>query len=169
MLYLIGGAARSGKSLVARRLLRGRLVPYSSTDYLISGLAAGAPGLGLQHGLPSRVHGELARPILGGAPREGPRVAASHGAARVRACFLGYARCTIPLKRASIRAAAGSIDDWVAGMTEEALAEMVSEIRLFSELLEDECRANGVRCFDGSADFEAALEQAEAYLLDGAP
>jgi hypothetical protein len=43
MLYLIGGAARSGKSLVARRLPRGRLVPYSSTDHLISGLAAGAP------------------------------------------------------------------------------------------------------------------------------
>ena len=36
MLYLIGGAARAGKTLIAQRMLRERLIPYLdvSNDFL---------------------------------------------------------------------------------------------------------------------------------------
>ena len=43
MLYFIGGAARTGKGILARRLLAEMGLPYLSLDVLKMGLARGAP------------------------------------------------------------------------------------------------------------------------------
>ena len=43
MLFIVGGAARSGKSIIAREYLRRTGTPYFSLDFLVMGLAAGAP------------------------------------------------------------------------------------------------------------------------------
>jgi hypothetical protein len=80
--------------------------------------------------------------------------------------FLGYARCKVESNCASIRSTRGSINDWVAGMTGEELAGLVSEMKTFSMFLEEECERYGLRYFDGSADFDAAVQDAEAYLLE---
>jgi hypothetical protein len=188
VLYLIGGPARSGKSLLARRLLRQLDAPYLSTDYLTSGLAVGAPALGVRHELPNRVRGERVWPVLAGMlrniaevepayvvegdvllPDKVAQFAAEHGG-KVRACFLGYARCTVPSKCASIRSVPGPVNDWVAHLNEECLAELVAEMRAWSASLESECDRHGLPYFDGSADFEGALHHAVAYLLgEGAP
>jgi len=110
LLYLIGGAARSGKSTLARRLLQAHRMPYFCVDHLTSGLEAGAPALGVRHELPDQRRGELVWPVLCGVLRNVVEVepeyvvegnvllpariaefAAAHRG-RVRACFLGYAR-----------------------------------------------------------------------------
>jgi adenosyl cobinamide kinase/adenosyl cobinamide phosphate guanylyltransferase len=66
VLYLIGGPARSGKGVLAQRLLRQKQVPYFSVDYLTTGLADGAPGLGIRHELPNRARGEPMWSVLAG-------------------------------------------------------------------------------------------------------
>jgi hypothetical protein len=38
MLYLIGGAARSGKTNLSKRLLTGKSIPYFCIDYLVSAI-----------------------------------------------------------------------------------------------------------------------------------
>lgn len=43
MLFFIGGAARTGKGILARRLLAALKIPYLSLDVLKMGLARGAP------------------------------------------------------------------------------------------------------------------------------
>ncbi len=183
MLYLIGGPARSGKTLLARRLLQLRQVPYFCTDYLTSGLEAGALGLGVRHELTSRARGERMWPVLAGVLRnvvevepeyvvEGDSLlpskiagfAADHGG-RVRAYFLGYARCSLEAKCAFIRSFPSPVNDWIAGMPEEALCTLVSEMRQFSEFLEADCQAHALRYFDGSGNFSLAIEEAQEYLL----
>ena len=64
MLYLIGGASRTGKSTLALRLLETRQVPFFCLDYLTSGLEAGVPALGVRHEIPDQRRGELVWPVL---------------------------------------------------------------------------------------------------------
>lgn len=45
MLYIIGGASRSGKTTVAKRILEETKISYFSLDYLMMGIAEGAPEL----------------------------------------------------------------------------------------------------------------------------
>jgi 2-phosphoglycerate kinase len=47
MLYLIGGASRSGKTTTAKRILNETNIPYFSLDYLMMGIANGIPELGV--------------------------------------------------------------------------------------------------------------------------
>ncbi len=44
MLFILGGAARTGKGIVAQRLLLTQRIPYLSLDVLKMGLARGLPG-----------------------------------------------------------------------------------------------------------------------------
>jgi hypothetical protein len=187
VLYLIGGAARSGKSVLARRLLLARQAPCFCADYLTSGLETGAPSLGVRHEGPGRERGELAWPVLRGVLRnvvevepeyvvEGdvllPGKVAEQAAeydGRVRACFLGYARCTVDAKVASIRSFPSPVNDWVAGMSDQGLAELVVEMQEFSRSLEVECRRLGLGYFDTGMEFGNALRRAEAYLVGGGP
>jgi len=184
MLYLIGGPARCGKTLLARRLHRRLGAPYFVTDYLTSGLA-GEPSLGVQHELGNRERGERAWPVLEGLLRnvaevepcyvvEGDlllpeRLAPFQGRfdGPVRACFLGYPRVSPDGKLAAIRAHPSPVNDWVAGMSDARLHDLVAEMVAFSRYLEAECGRQGLPFFDGSHDFEPALEQAEKYLTSG--
>jgi hypothetical protein len=43
MLYLLGGAPRAGKFILAQRLLHERRVPYLPLDMLMIGFARGVP------------------------------------------------------------------------------------------------------------------------------
>jgi len=47
MLYIIGGAARAGKSIIARRLVSECEVPYFNLDFLMMGLAKGLSDSGV--------------------------------------------------------------------------------------------------------------------------
>lgn len=49
MLYLIGGAPRAGKSMLAQRMLEQQKVAYFPTDLLTMGLTKAMPHLGLEH------------------------------------------------------------------------------------------------------------------------
>lgn len=180
---MIGGPARCGKSLLARRLLRQREAPYFCADYLTSGLAAGVPDLGVAHELPCQARGELIWPVLVGVLRnlvevepeyvvEGDALLPARVAelqaeyeGQVRACFLGYPRAVAAARIASIRAHPSPVNDWVRGLSEDLLNDLVVEMLDFSRHLEAECQRLGIPFFDGSVDFDLALQQAETYLV----
>jgi hypothetical protein len=182
LLYLVGGPARSGKSLLAQRLLRQRQIPYFSVDYLTSGLARGAATQNVRHEQSNRDRGERIWPVLSGVLRNivevEPHYLVEGGAllpekvvefssrypGAIRACFLGYAHSTAEAKCASIRATPAPINDWVAKMSCEELVRLVSEMGEFSAYLEKECARLHIPYFDGSADFNNALNAAQLYL-----
>ncbi len=64
MLYIVGGAARSGKSLIAHRFLQSAHIPYFSLDFLMMGVARGLPKSGVNPDDPSTIVGERLWPVV---------------------------------------------------------------------------------------------------------
>ena len=49
MLYLVSGTSRSGKTLIAKKLLADKQIPYLSLDWLMMGFNDGIPEYGIHH------------------------------------------------------------------------------------------------------------------------
>ena len=64
MLYMIGGAPRSGKTTLARRMLAEHGVPYFSIDTLIASLASAEPELGMRVSDPALKRMEVVWPTI---------------------------------------------------------------------------------------------------------
>jgi hypothetical protein len=184
MLYLIGGAPRSGKSLLVRRLLAERHVPYLPIDQLMMGVARGWPDAGVDPAASDAAVGERLWPVIREMARtllddgldyaiEGAQLQPAHVAAvrdlhptAVRACFLGYADATPGKKLRAIRKHAGLPNDWIqawAWSDAEVLA-FIGRMTAHSAELRDRCAAHGLRYFEVSQDFDGSLTAALSYL-----
>src|ERR1700675_3722714 len=64
MLYMIGGAPRSGKTTLARRMLAEHGLPYFSIDILIASLARAEPELGMRVSDPALKRMEVVWPTI---------------------------------------------------------------------------------------------------------
>ncbi len=185
MLYFLGGAARAGKSTLARAFARQIGLPYLSLDYLMMGLVTGAPELRVEPEEDELVTAERMWPVvraLASAMAEDaldyllegvqlhPQRVAEFAAARpgyVRACFLGYAETTPRAKLAELRTAGGGLEDWLRHYGDaRALAEMERLIAL-SARLRDECNLVGLPYVEMVGDREAAAMR--VFSLLGAP
>jgi hypothetical protein len=182
MLLIIGGAPRTGKGIIAGRLLVERQMPYLSLDILKMGLVNALPSLGvdpdassiavaeqlwplvramainmIETGVPYIIEGEIL-------PKHVEELDQLHPGA-VRACFLGYAEITPAQKLREIRTFAGHPNDWTASSPDAEVLELVENAIEFSHYLSDECARLGIAYFDTSHDFLAALDRATQYLL----
>jgi hypothetical protein len=183
MLYLVGGASRSGKTSLARRLLLRRKVPYFSLDVLMMGLAKGVPAFGVDPEASGRALGEMLWPLVRAmaanlfeeAPvhpsylLEGVQLLPSHVAelgtgyaGQVAACFLGYGAVDPASKLEAVRRREPG---WCSHYTEaEALAFVAGEVE-FSRWLQAECERCGLPYFDEPDDPAAAVAAAYDLLV----
>src|SRR5210317_1962000 len=66
MLLLVSGASRSGKTLIANKILADRRVPYLSLDWLMMGFNDGIPEHGIHHLLwPNKIAEKMGPFLLG--------------------------------------------------------------------------------------------------------
>ena len=188
MLLFIGGAARTGKSILARRLLAEQRIPYLSLDVLKMGIARGAPEFSLDPDAGCVVVGErlwpLVREMSTSLLWDGVNYAfegellPKHVAAlqqayplQVRSCFLGYTEIAPVDKLRQVRAFAHYPNNWADDYTDAELLEIVAREIEFSRYLSIECAVHRLRYYDTSHDFLGTQEQVVAYLLPrvGAP
>ena len=185
MLYLLGGAARSGKTIIAQRLLKERCIPYFCIDYFVSALEQGAPELGILGESPTLPKaGELwtlLKPLLVNIIEVEPhylvegdtllpgKVVELRGIypSDVRICFLGYPRLTPEEKMKEIRQFGGSVNDWIQEHTDDYILELTAEMVDFSQYLQRECQEHNVQFFDTSRQFLQSVDQAFNYLREG--
>jgi hypothetical protein len=181
MLIFIGGAARTGKGILVRRLLAERRLPYFSLDVLKMGLARGAPefpidpdagGIPVAERLWPLVREMSHNLIAEQAPYafEGeilPRhVAALRDIypAQVDACFLGYPTIDPIRKLNDIRTHSGHPNDWPSEYADADLLPIIAREIDFSRYLQAECAACDLRFFDTSQQFLPIHDAVVAHL-----
>lgn len=181
MLYLIGGAPRAGKTILARRILAGHRIAYFSLDVLMSGIANAMPERGIKVPDPALERARPMWPLVRAMALnliesgddyviEGDVILPQHiaelqrdFASRIRACFLGYASIDPATKMRAIRRYA-SASDWTRSLDDAYLLKLTAELRDFSTYLRDQSAQHGLSYFDESAGFAEMLDQALAFL-----
>jgi len=181
MLLFIGGAARTGKGMLVRRLLVEMQMPFLSIDVLKMGLARGMPEYGLDpdagciivaeklwplvremsinllgEGVDYALEGELL-------PQHVDALRHNHPS-QIKACFLGYATITPTQKLHDIRTYSGHPNDWPSTYADSALLNIIAREIAFSQYLMDACARYSMRYFDMSHDFLQTLDQVVAYV-----
>jgi hypothetical protein len=183
MIYLIGGAARAGKTLITQRLWREQHIPYFCIDYFMSAIDVGAPELGIQ----AESHNLVRAPALwprieylfrniilvepayiiegdGLWPRGAAQLIQDYGSERVKAVFLGYAHTTPQRKLDEIRSNPGGVNDWIQRHDDDYILALAQEMIEFSAFLKEECPALGLPYFDVSEHFLETVETAYQAL-----
>jgi hypothetical protein len=183
MLLIIGGAPRTGKGILARRLLVETHLPYLSLDVLKMGLVHAVPSLGIdpdassiavaeqlwplvramavnmiETGVPYIIEGEIL-------PKHVEELDRLHPG-EVRACFLGYADIEPDQKLREIREFGGHPNDWTSTSADAEVLELIENAIEFSRHLSDECARLGIAYFDTSHGFLPTLDRAATYLRD---
>lgn len=184
MLFLIGGASRSGKTLVARKILADKRIPYLSLDWLMMGFNDGIPDYGIHHLLwPDEIAQKLS-PFLDGMidcmlvdgmdyviegeamlPEHVANLVKNKGPDKIRAVFLGYTEIEAEEKAALVKTHTSGENDWLTGKSDEYIRDHVTNMVAYSNMIKAGCAEHGLTYLDTSADFPAAIEAAAAYLV----
>jgi hypothetical protein len=181
MLVFIGGAARTGKGILVRRLLVEKQLPYLSLDVLKMGLARGVPEYEFNPDAGGLLVGERLWPLV----REMSMSLLADGVdyviegellpkyvavlqqtcpTQVKACFLGYTTITPAQKLLEIRTHGGHPNDWPRDYSDDELLKIINRMLEFSHYLQEECATYQLRYFDTSQNFLETLNDVFAYL-----
>lgn len=176
MLFLLGGAARAGKSQVARRFQTQTGIPSFCLDYLMMGFAQGLPAYGVNPEDDELCIADRLWPVVRAMALamtedeldyliEGvqlrPRSVAELIQRRpqfVRACFLGYAEIEPLAKARQLRAYGGGLDDWMRAYDDTQMLREVQRLIALSATLRDECAACSLSYFEVGLDLEATVQ-----------
>lgn len=183
MLYVVGGASRSGKTLLARRLLEEEKVPWFSLDALRVGLTKGLPTSHfdldrddleearhlwpivsemldslLFYDVPYLVEGSCLRP---------PDVAELMSRRRdkeIRAVFLGFPGMTPEQKLADVANNRVGGNDWLTPLPDAETVIHVERGIRDSQTLRQQAAESQLPFIDTGADFAISLDRAIALL-----
>jgi hypothetical protein len=177
MLYLIGGAACTGKTILSERLLKEKKNPYFCLDYLASAIDRNL------HNIPSRQAAYKILPNLEAMLRnivevksnyiiEGDKLLPEQVIKLIQvypnqiiSCFLGYSTIDPLQKVKAIKQYPSHINDWTRESSEIDLRDLVTEMLDYSQYLQAECYKYSLRYFDTSEDFSNTIDKAYQYLI----
>ena len=183
MLFLVGGTSRSGKTLIARKILADKQIPYLSLDWLMMGFNDGIPEYGIHHLLwPNEIAEKMAPFLLGMIDSmlvdgidyviEGeamlPQLVADlieKNPGKVKAVFVGYTEITVKDKVAQVKKHGHGENDWLANQSDEYIRDHVGNMIAYSKMIKDGCERHGLSYFDTSGDFLGAIEAATGFLV----
>ena len=183
MLYIIGGTSRSGKSLLARNILKEKLVPFFPLDGLTGMLKSAVPEHGIKHdmGFISKaektwkfnkslfnhfivtqesytVEGDSILPLQVAKLKE-------KYFKNIKCCFLGYCTLSAKQKLDLVRTFHVGEKDWTHKHDDEAMLGMIEGMIQYSKYLKEECNKYNIAFFDVSEDFENTQTKAFEFLV----
>lgn len=182
MLYLIGGASRSGKSTIARRMLTEKQVSYFPVDAYISSIED-VETFGIKYGMDFEEKSEKLWPLLdslcdhlyeledsyliegdGLLPYRVHEFMQTRNQVHMRVCFVGYCTINPEEKLKLIRANSNHKDDWTRDQSDEKVLSSIESIITFSKYLREECEKYNIKFFDSSDDFLKTQDEIMAFL-----
>ncbi|MEA1977477.1 MAG: hypothetical protein U9N80_06215 [Chloroflexota bacterium] len=184
MLYVIGGAPRVGKTIIAQEFLERANVPFLSLDLLKMALVKGMPHMGIDPMDPSaEVAGQM-WPVVRGLSTtilenlreyliEGDAILPSHSQeladefpGKVRTCFLGFENANPSERLSTIRHHPGP-EDWLSKFGDHEVLAMIDEMIEYSRQVREDAQARGIPYFEDLGDFGALKERVLHYLVTG--
>ena len=183
MLYLVSGTSRSGKTLIARKILASKQIPYLSLDWLMMGFNEGIPEYGIHHLLWPNEIAEKMAPFLRGMIDsmlvdgmdyviEGEAMLPQWVAElveeypdKIRAVFVGYTNIPVNDKVALVKKHSGGETDWLTCKSDEYIRDHIENMVGYSKMIQRECEVHGLPYFDTTDDFLRAIDDATSFLL----
>lgn len=183
MLFLVSGASRSGKTLIAKKLLAGNQIPYLSLDWLMMGFNDGIPEYGIHHLLWPNEVAEKMRPFLLGIidsilvdgvdyviegeamlPQLVADIVEKHPD-KTKVVFVGYSDINVKDKVALVKKYGDGENDWLAKKSDEYIRDHIENMIAYSKMIKHGCEKHGLPYFDTSEDFLGAIEAATDFLI----
>ena len=183
MLYLVSGTSRSGKTLIAKKILGDKQIPYLSLDWLMMGFNDGIPEYGIHHLLWPNEIAERMWPFLQGMINcmlvdgmdyviEGeamlpPLIAelVEQHPGKVKVVFVGYAEIDVEDKVALVKEHSNGENDWLTKESDEYIRDHIGNMIAYSRMIKRGCEKHGLPYFDTSDDFPGAIEAATDFLV----
>jgi hypothetical protein len=183
MLFLVGGTSRSGKTLVARKMLADNQIPYLSLDWLMMGFNDGIPEYGIHHLLwPNEIAEKMGPFLLGMIDSmltdgmdyviEGEAMLPQFVAdlvdkhpGKIRAVFLGYTEISVEDKVALVKKHGVGVNDWLINKSDEYIRDHIENMIAHSKMIKSKCEEHGLSYFDTSEDFLGATQAATDFLV----
>jgi hypothetical protein len=183
MLFLVSGASRSGKTLIAKRILADNQIPYLSLDWLMMGFNDGMPDYGIHHLLWPNEIAEKMGPFLRGMidnmlvdgmdyviegeamlPRMAAELIKKH-AGKIRVVFVGYTEIDVEEKVALVKEHGDGQSDWLTRESDEYIRDHIENMIAHSKMIKNGCEKHGLPYFDTSDDFPGTIEAARVFLV----
>lgn len=184
MLYIVSGASRAGKTLIAQKIAAKKGISYFSLDWLVMGFTNGIPEYGvhdllfpdeiaerawgfikamlesmLYNDVDYIVEGEAILPnLIIELLKKYPN--------KLKICFLGYTHVDLKEKVNSIKAYSIAENDWLSDKADTYIQDHVKNMVSHSITIKKSCEANGLTYFETSTNFTAVMEHAIRYLLN---
>ncbi|MBT8068998.1 MAG: hypothetical protein KJO80_01055 [Gammaproteobacteria bacterium] len=183
MLYLVSGASRAGKTIIARKALEQKQIPYLSLDTLVMGFTNGIPEYGIHDRLlpaeiaekiwsflkamcESMLWAEIDYMIEGEAILPGlVRELLDKYPDKIRLCFVGYIDVDTGAKLRDIRTHSDGTGDWLTTEPDDFICDHIHNMVEHSRRIKNDCEKYDLCYFDTSTDFEGAVEQATRHLF----
>lgn len=183
MIYIISGASRSGKSLVAKRMLKEFNIPYLPVDSMVMGFTNGMSEVGIHDKLyPDEIARKIA-PFINAMIEslvyvgddyilEGeaflPSLMTSilqKYPSQIKVCFIGYTDVSIEEKSLLIKKHANK-NDWLSNEPEQVIQEHIKNMVVHSKMIKQECEKYHMAYYDTSKHFEDTINKAIQELIN---
>ena len=183
MIFLVGGSSRSGKTLLARKVLAENRISYLSLDWLMMGFNDGIPEYGIHHLLWPHEIADRMEPFLLGMINsmliEGSDCVIEGEAMRpkmvaeliekhpdkIRAVFVGYSEIGVAEKVALVKKHASGENDWLTEKSSEYINDHIGNMIAHSKTIKSECEKHELPYFDTSENFSKAMTDAKNFLV----
>jgi hypothetical protein len=181
MIYIVSGASRSGKTIVAKKMLKEMQVPYMSTDCVMMGFMHGVEKVNLhdkmwpdeiavkiwgflKHFILTLMHSEEDYLIEGEAflPNLVKELMDAYPE-NLRVVFIGYSSANLTEKVKDVKKYA-SDHDWLNKESNVFIEEHIKNMIAYAKNIKKECQKVGVTYLDVSKNFEASIEEVLSYL-----
>ncbi|MDB4293607.1 hypothetical protein N9954_09400 [Maribacter sp.] len=182
MIYIISGTSRSGKTLIAKKMMQEYKIPYVSLDWLVMGFTNGIPEYGIHDKLwPNEIaerfwdflkamlenmiwsesdyiiEGEAVLPeLIHTLMNEHPD--------GIKVCFVGYTNTSLSAKVKDVYSYS-SDNDWLTNKSNDYVERHISNMIAYSKRIRKSCEKYGIRYFDTSKNFTQVLNAAIAYFI----
>jgi 2-phosphoglycerate kinase len=182
MIYIISGTSRSGKTLIAQKMMKQYEIPYLSLDWLVMGFTNGIPEYGINDKLwPNEIaekfwdflnamcenmiwaetdyiiEGEAILPKL-------INVLLKKYPDKIKICFVGYTNVKMSKKLKDVYHYSNGKNDWLTNESKEYVESHIGNMIEYSKMIKKTCEEYEIKYFDTSENFSQTIDNVIKYL-----